>query len=132
MLSRLETENKALLGENNTLSESVKTLNGTIKTITEEKNGLNSSFEKLKTDYDGLINESSTEIQKLSEELSSVKSDNANSIVTKTILGKKYQVIGKKFNIPGRGEMTVQDILKEKEILEAMVRKGAGFLVPVE
>ena len=131
-IARLETQNTALLGEKNTLSASLEEVKTSNEVLKGEKETLTVNYNKLTEDHQALIDESTSEISRLSQELDSAKTDNSNGILTTEIGGKKYRVLGKKFNIPGHGELTVDVILKDKSLLKELVKQQVGFLVSVD
>lgn len=80
--------------------------------------------------YAALENESKTEIERLSQEVDSAKSDAANNILSVKVGSQKYQVLGKKFNVGGK-EIAVEDLIKDKDALKSLIEKESGILVPV-
>jgi len=135
----LETENKSASETIKTLQKDLKESGDLLNKNSETIQGLEENLKesgdfliKANDLYNELLKESSTQIESLSQELNSAKNDNANSIVTATHDGVKYRVLGKKFIIPGEGELTVDQILKNKPLLKSLIKQGVGFLVPTE
>lgn len=71
-------------------------------------------------------------VAELSAQLDVQEKNTDGSRITK--IGKKqYKVLGKKFNIPKLGkELTLDELLKDKEALEHLVKINSGVLVEVK
>lgn len=137
--ARLEAENKSLLGKQNAAEAALKKTQDELNLLKNDHQELQADHtqlsdlhKELSTSHQSLLIESSQEIERLSQELDSAKSDNAKSIVTTTVDGKKYRVIGKSFSIKGKGVMSVEQVLKDKVLLKDLVKQKVGFLVAVD
>ncbi|MBB2149163.1 hypothetical protein [Pedobacter gandavensis] len=140
-ITRLEAEKQTAILGKTTAESALKTteethqilvsgLEAEKQTAIEGKAAAENSLELLQEKHSGLLLDSSNEIARLSKELDSAKSDAAESKLTTTVDGQKYQVVGKSFNVPGKGVMTVFEILKDKALLKDLVNKGVGFIIP--
>lgn len=137
--ARLEAENKSLLGKQNAAEaaltktkDELNVLKSAHQELQADHSQLSDLHKELSTSHRSLLIESSQEIERLSQELDSAKSDNAKSIVTTTIDGKKYRVIGKSFSIKGKGIISVEQVLKDKVLLKDLVKQKVGFLVAID
>lgn len=131
-LANLTTKYEAIALENATLTAALAELQTKYNQLVTDRKNDSDAFALLEKTHDDFVRDSVSEIEKLSAELASAKSDAAASIVSATVDGVKYQVLGKVFNIPGKGIMTTIEILKDKALLKELVASGAGFLVPAK
>jgi len=137
--ARLEAENKSLIGKQNAAEaaltktkDQLLVLQNTHSELKADHDQLSGLHKELSSSHQSLLKESSQEIERLSLELDSAKSDNARSIVTTNIDGKKYRVIGKNFAIKDKGVLSVDQVLKDKQLLKELVKQKVGFLVAVD
>jgi chromosome segregation ATPase len=137
--TRLEAENKSLLGKQNAAEaaltktkDQLNVLQNAHSELKADHDHLSGLHKELSTSHQSLLKESSQEIERLSQELDSAKSDNAKSILTTTVDGKKFRVIGKSFSIKGKGVLSVEQVLKDKALLKDLVKQQVGFLVAVD
>lgn len=86
----------------------------------------------LQADHAKLTETAAAEIEALSKQASSAREDANKGIVTVELDGQKYQVIGQKFSIPGKGVLSLDQLLKDEKTLKEMVAKGSGHLREVE
>jgi len=145
-VSQLRTDNKTITTEKNAavkaleaLTTKHETLSGQHTSVVADKDKalgdlkeLTTTYNALKSNHDAFVLESTNEIGRLSQELTSAKSDADNSIVSVSVSNKKYQVIGKTFNVQDRGTITLEELRKDQKLLKELVDLGVGFLVPVQ
>lgn len=137
--ARLEAENKTLIAKQNAAEaaltktkDQLNVLQNAHSELKADHDQLSGLHKELSSSHQSLLKESSQEIERLSLELDSAKSDNARSIVTTTIDGKKYRVIGRNFSIKDKGVLSVEQVLKDKVLLKELVKQKVGFLVAVD
>lgn len=142
--ARLETEKADLQARLNIVSDEssqeITRLSGLVaaKKDADAKGGqadidvvnLKAANSKLQDAYAKLTEESTEEITRLSAQVASSRADAAKGILTVTIDGQKYRVIGKKFHIKGK-DVTVADLVKDEELLDHLIEKESGILVKV-
>lgn len=100
-------------------------LEAKIAELEKENKDLKKALDESNDNLDNSLNH----IKEISEKLSFHESAPEGGVIVK--VGKKsYKIIGKKFIVGGK-EMTVEDLVKDKEYLAKMVKGGSGILEEV-
>lgn len=127
--SELETANDKLKG---TPASTDPDQQAFIISLKSENDSLKQQVTKLENDLVDFAEQATDEIKRLSEQLDGARKDAAQGIQSVTVDGTKYRVIGKKFTVPGKGQFTLEQLLKDEELQQLLVARGSGHLVELE
>jgi hypothetical protein len=133
-LAKVNEQNVQLLAK----IEDYETLKETVERITADNVTLlanNSELKELNGVYFRDIEKKDINIKEalelIAEQQSALSTDDAASTVpVVTFNKKKYQVVVPRFNVDGK-EYAAEDLKNNKEVIESLLAKKSGVLVPV-